>query len=323
MKRVFITGASGFIGTNLVEYLLNLGFSIANYDINPPRNISQINSWINGDVLDLNFLAGQVKAFRPNYFIHLAARTDLDGADLTQYQTNTIGVLNAIKSLQECTDLRRVCFASSRLVCKIGYSPLGEGDYCPDTFYGESKMLGEKLVRENSKLIPAPWFIFRPTSIWGPWFDTPYKEFFLSIYNSHYVHPQGSKISKSFGYVGNVVYILDKLMHCDHSTVNGKTVYIADYPPMDLKDWASMIAVAANRPHPREVPVIILKVLALAGDLLKAMGYKKPPLTRFRLNNLLTNMVYDTSLTEQICGRLPYSLQDGVNETVAWLNTNA
>lgn len=323
MGRVFVTGGSGFIGTNLVQYLLNQGAPVLNFDINPPRDRAQSGSWVKGDILDLELLLTSVRRFRPDYYVHLAARTDLDGHDITQYETNTKGVLNVIKSVKECAGLKRVLFASSRLVCKIGYTPLSEDDYCPDTMYGKSKVIGEQLVRDHANNIPAPWMIFRPTSIWGPWFDTPYKEFFMSIYNSHYIHPRGRAIKKSFGFVGNLVYMLDKILHCDNSVINGKTIYLSDYPPLDLREWAGMIAAATGKQHPREVPVLFLKGLAVAGDILKKAGWNKPPLTRFRLNNLLTDMVYDTAQIEAICGELPYSLQDGVMDTVAWLKSHA
>jgi hypothetical protein len=52
------------------------------------------------------------------------------------------------------------------------------------------------------------------------------------------------------------------------------------------------------------------------------MGYKNPPLTTFRLNNLITNMVYDTQELENVCGKLPYDLNTAVKITSDWVKQN-
>jgi len=321
MSRVFITGGSGFIGTNLVQSLIDKGNQVVNYDIKAPRNTNHGSFWVRGDIRDLHILNEELGKFNPEYYVHLAARTDLDGKDIIDYSANTEGVRNVIKSTEKCPSLKRVIFTSSRLVCKIGYQPKADDDYCPDTFYGESKVIGERLVRENASNIPCTWLLLRPTSIWGPWFDTPYKEFFLSILNSYYYHPRGQRILKSFGYVGNSVYMIEKMLLCDKSLVQGKTLYLTDYPPIEVKEWAGLIANNSGHRAPLEIPLFLLKMAAFAGDMLKRLGWKKPPLTTFRLNNLQTNMIYETSEVESICGQLPYKVEEGVELTLHWLQS--
>jgi hypothetical protein len=71
------------------------------------------------------------------------------------------------------------------------------------------------------------------------------------------------------------------------------------------------------------VPYGVLKLGALTGDLAKALGWTQPPLTSFRLRNLVTEMVYDTRQLEEICGELPFSLEEGVRKTVAWMREPA
>jgi hypothetical protein len=44
-----------------------------------------------------------------------------------------------------------------------------------------------------------------------------------------------------------------------------------------------------------------------------------PPLTSFRVDNLLTEMVYDCGPTERIAGELPFTMADGVRATIEWL----
>jgi hypothetical protein len=74
-----------------------------------------------------------------------------------------------------------------------------------------------------------------------------------------------------------------------------------------------------NNNKTKVIPMLPLKVTAKAGDLLQKMGWKNPPLTTFRLNNLITNMVYDTQTLEKLCGKLPYDLKEGVAITTDWM----
>jgi hypothetical protein len=60
-------------------------------------------------------------------------------------------------------------------------------------------------------------------------------------------------------------------------------------------------------------------LLAAAGDLSKRLGVRNPPLTSFRLNNLLTNAVFDMSPIQSLSGECPYTLEAGVRITVEWM----
>jgi nucleoside-diphosphate-sugar epimerase len=323
IMKIFITGGSGFIGTNLLQYLIGRGHEVANYDIVNPRNVEQHPNWIEGDVRNRRQLHEALSRFNPDYFIHLAARTDLNGKSISDYSSNTDGVLNVVQELTLNKTVQRAIFTSSRLVCKIGYSPKSDQDYCPNTWYGESKVIGEKIVREHAQDILFPWVIIRPTSIWGPWFDTPYKEFFLSVVNSLYIHPKGLRIRKSFGYVGNTVYEIEKILFAAETSVHGKTFFVTDYPPIEVKEWANLIAKKYGTRAPIEVPISLLRIIALCGNILKKLGWSSPPLTSFRLNNIITEMVYSTSELEEICGRLPYSSETGIDLTLEWLANKA
>lgn len=318
--KVFITGGSGFIGTNLIDFLLHKEVEVLNFDIRPPRNKAQNKYWVEGDILDLEKLKFSVEGFNPDYIVHSAARTDLNGSTIEDYPANTEGVSNVIDALRYSKSLKRVLFASSRLVCKIGYQPKSDIDYIPTTAYGESKVLGEQIVRDRAGDIPCSWMIFRPTSIWGPWFDVPYKDFFMMILNGRYVHPSGKRIRKSFGYIGNSVYMIDKFLFCDANLIHGKTLYLTDYPELEVKYWANLIATKSGNRPPREVKYSILKLAALCGDVAKYFGWKNPPLTSFRLENLLTEMLHDTKEVKDICGKLPFNLEKGVEETLVWIN---
>jgi nucleoside-diphosphate-sugar epimerase len=314
-KRILVTGGSGFIGTNIIEFYKN-DYEVLNIDIVAPRNINQISYWKEIDILDKSSLKLIFISFKPDFVIHMAARTDLEGRNLKDYNANIKGVENIICATNNTSSIKKIIFASSRLVCEIGYEPKDEFDYKPSTIYGESKIIGEKIVRD-SKIENANWIIVRPTSLWGPWFGAPYKNFFDIIQRKLYFHPKGDKIHKKFGFVLNCVYILNALLKDD--TLNKKTVYLSDFKELEVKIWADMISNCFHNTKVKQIPYFVLKTFSVLGDISKYLGVKNPPLTTFRLNNLITQMSYNTLDVQNIVKELPFTLEQGTNITYEWL----
>lgn len=318
-RRFLITGGSGFIGTNLVDMLLARDEVVLSLDTRFPQDPAHRSVWAQADVTDRVELTAAVLRFEPTHVVHMAARTDLAGRDLHDYACNVIGVENLISALAACASVSRVIFASSRMVCRIGYQPCGDTDYCPTTVYGRSKVVGERLVRERAQTLP--WMLIRPTSIWGPWFGVPYRTFFLAVANGRYVHPRGKPVHKSFGYVGNTVLQLYRLLLApEASSPLGSTFYVADSPPLEVSQWAQVIRAKVDGGRVRSLPTPALRVAAHIGDRLQRAGWREPPLTTFRLANLLTDMVHDLAPLRAATGAEPVmKLEQGVEETVAWL----
>ena len=320
--KVLVTGGSGFIGTNVCDHLLRQGVATLNLDTEAPRNAAQSAIWQRLDICRPGDLRRAVNDFGPDIILHLAARTDLDGKSLQDYAANTVGVESMVDAALDCKTVRRVVFASSRLVCKIGYTPAVETDYCPSTVYGESKVAGEKTVRARAGGAPWDWIQVRPTSIWGPWFGVPYKLFFDAVARGRYVHPRGVNILKSFGFVGNTVQQLMAIVGAERKLIDRKTIYLADYPPIQVGEMAALIRAELGTGPGKEVPMVVLQALARLGDAAKALGWKQPPLTSFRLANLVTPMVYDLTPLAAIAGELQFDMADGVRQTVAWMRAH-
>ncbi len=316
--RVLITGGSGFIGTNLVEAYKTQGCRVLSIDKRPPRNPAHSGLWLQVDIMDRARLESAVRDFDPDYIFHLAARTDLDGATVEDYAENFTGTENLIEAASALQKLRRIIFASTRLVCRIGYQPKSDTDYCPTTPYGESKIRMEIMLRQSAR-IPCSWAMVRPTSIWGPWFDVPYKTFFTTIARGYYFHPGTTRVRKSFGFAGNTVFQLQRLSLAQQECVQGRMFYLADYEPIEVHEMAGLIQKTMGVREIRTVPIPLLRAAAVAGDMARKLGWRNPPLTSFRLDNLLTNMVHDLEPLRQVAGPLPYSWQEGVTATVAWM----
>jgi len=315
-KRILVTGGSGFIGTNLVPHLAESNEVMA-IDVHPPRDASQLDFWRRVDLLDSERLSATVFEFKPDVVIHLGARTDLAGVDQSDYAANVQGVRNVIAAVKGTSRPVHTIYASSRLVFAIDHQPRSDFDYRPSTPYGHSKVAGEQIVLQEADGA-GTWCIVRPTSIWGPWFGTPYRDFFDMVASGRYVKFRGRDPLKSFGYVGNAVHELSAIAAASVSDTHRRVYWLSDYEPLLLSDWADLVSDELGRRRPGFAPWWLAQVAAGTGDMLQRIGVPKVPLTRFRLRNLVTTMVYDTTSTRELVGALPYDLRSGVERTVDW-----
>jgi len=317
MSRLFVTGGSGFIGTNLVQFLADRGCEVLNFDCKVPLNGRHGKYHLRGEILDPVALQSAIRSFQPDLVVHLAARCDLDGSTKAEYAANTIGVRNVISAIHSAGSVKRVVFSSSRYVHSTAVQPQRDDEYSPFTNYGASKAEGETIVRSCG--LGIPWVIIRPTSIWGPWFGIPYRGFFDAVRKGLYAHPRGERLYKTYGYVGNIVHQIWKFISAPADKVKGRTFYVADYQPLEIRETAEIIRETFGAPPIRDIPVVALRTLAKAGDGFKRLGWNNPPLTSFRLNNLRTQMVYDMSATQDVVGPCPFTLKEGVRATVDWI----
>lgn len=74
--RILITGASGFIGTNYLDYCLARGDEVVNIDIKLPAKRGHEQYFKQCDIMDYNLLEKIFCDFRPSHVVHLAAKTD-------------------------------------------------------------------------------------------------------------------------------------------------------------------------------------------------------------------------------------------------------
>ncbi len=320
IQKVLVTGGSGFIGTHLVQYLLDHGWVVLNVDLNPPLLSEHAGYWKRVDLLDSPSVRATVQAFSPDFIVHLAARTDLDETqNLNGYAVNIQGVQYLLDAIKQTPSVRRAILTSSMLVCRLGYRPCADDDYAPNTLYGESKVLTEKIIRKAA--LDCEWAIVRPATIWGPHHHRLRTGFFRALMKGYYFHPGKEECKKSYGYVGNSVFQISTLLEAPRDKVQSRVFNVAD-PPIELGQWVNECSQKLTGKKMRVVPYWAMKMAAAIGDQFVKLGIKNFPISTFRLDNMRTENIVDIHPILGLTGPLPWTTSQGIDETVAWLKSS-
>jgi UDP-glucose 4-epimerase len=176
--RCFVTGAAGFIGSNLTDRLLALGHQVVGYDnfsTGHKKFLEQAMPCpgfrlVEGDLLDHHALTEAMRGCE--IIFHLAANADVrfgteyPRRDLDQ---NTIATSNVLEAMR-LNDIRHVAFSSTGSVYGEA-SVIPTPEECPfpvqTSLYGASKLAAEGLVQAYCEGFGIQGFIFRFVSILG------------------------------------------------------------------------------------------------------------------------------------------------------------
>ena len=178
MQHIFVTGAAGFIGSNLVDRLLALGHHVVGWDnlsTGQPAFLDAARAndrfrFVQGDNLDAAALRAAMRGC--DFVFHLAANADVrfgtqhPAKDMEQ---NTIATFNVLEAMR-ADGVRRLAFSSTGSI-------YGEPDLFPTpetcpfpvqtSLYGASKLAGEGLIAAYCTGFGFQGYIFRFVSILG------------------------------------------------------------------------------------------------------------------------------------------------------------
>lgn len=314
--RVLVTGGSGFIGTNLTQSILDHGWSLCNVDIAPPKVKDLGPFWEQCDILDRARLKTVFQKFQPDVVIHLAAETDTDPSKtLADYRVNVQGTKNLLEVIEASSTVKRSVFTSTQFVHQGKNPPRHDQDFAPHTIYGESKVSNEKDVRAAN--LTCAWTIIRPTNIWGPWHLRYPSEFWRILSRGLYVHPGLKPVMRSYGYVGNVVWQIIKMIESEKEVVDRQVFYVGD-APIDLFLWVNGFSIQQTGKSVRVVPRSLVRLAALVGDGLRLLGIGFP-ITSSRYRSMTESNPAPMEKTLETFGVPPFSLDQGIGECVAWM----
>lgn len=328
MESVLVTGASGFIGSFIVEEALRRGFGVwAGIRSSSSREYLQDRKihFLELDFAHPNELRAQLSGHKGtyskfDYIIHCAGVTKcVDKSDFervnylqTKYFIDTLRELNMIP--------KQFIFISTLSVFgpirEKNYTPITEEDTpMPNTAYGLSKLKAEIYLQS----IPGfPYVIYRPTGVYGP----REKDYFLMA-KSIRQHTDFSvgfrRQDLTFVYVKDIVQAvflgIEKQVSC-------RTYFLADGKVYRSRAFSDLIRKELGNPFVIRLrcPLIILKVVSLLAEFW-AVRSKKPSTLNSDKYNIMKqrNWQCDIGPAVRELGFAPqYNLEQGVRETIAW-----
>ncbi|MBK9177292.1 MAG: NAD(P)-dependent oxidoreductase [Flavobacteriales bacterium] len=294
---------------------IRAGIPLLNLDWNPPLNPAHQTYWKEVDILDAAAILSALLTFEPTHVIHLAARTDTEEpVDVDAYRQNHEGTRILLEAIKQVPTIKRVIITSTQFVCEAGYVPKDDLDFKPFTVYGESKRRTELATREAG--LSCVWTIIRPTTIWGPW-SLRYRDVMFKVMRKGlYFHPGKGRVIRSYGYVGNVVWQIERMLDSPKEKVHERVFYVGDQP-IDLKDWVEEVSKQLVGQRVRYIPTWIVKGMALCGDLLKAV-HLPFPINSGRFRSMTSDYITPMDRTIDALGEAPFNMVDAVRETVRW-----
>ena len=314
--KVLVTGGSGFIGIHVVSKLKELNYRILSLDIVRPVDGKNLDVWNNVSIINKSEFRKVVLEFNPNYIIHLSATTTQNAKSIEDFHVNIQGTRNLIEISNELKDLKKLIFASTQYVNSPGH-PLSNdpSKLRPYGFYGESKLIGEELIRKDS--LSPNWTIIRPTTIWGPWHPILAGGLWRQILKGRYLHPQGDSAVKAYGYVRNTAWQISRLLEVENNLTNQQIFYLAD-ENISQRQWVGYFVRRLTGRKMKEIPKVVLFILSEIGELLRKIGLTFP-LYRSRYRNLTTSNPSPLDKTLNLLGPSPISQKDATEETCLWL----
>lgn len=261
-ERILVTGGAGFIGSHLVEALLEKGYAVRVLDDLSTGKLSNLPidrchlTLVIGDVADAPTVARAIKDC--SAVVHLAAVASVQASvddPVATHQSNFVGTLNICEAMRQ-EGIKRVVYASSAAI----YGNNGEGTAItedtpknPLTPYAADKLAGEHFLdfyRRQHGLEPV---IFRFFNIFGPRQDpsSPYSGV-ISIFSERAqkklpitVFGDGEQ-TRDFVYVEDLVKIL--VQGVAQAKPGIEAVNVGFNRATSLNDLATMLSELLGRP---------------------------------------------------------------------------
>lgn len=178
--RVLVTGASGFIGANLVPALVGQGASVVAMIGPGARRSSRLAAVADGvelvsvDIRAPEELERVVAESRPDLTVHLAfggGHPETAGERLAQLELSVLGTARLFETLAS-TSCARAVHVGSSLEYGDSARPMHEDDrLAPTTPRGAAKAAATLVALALSRTLGLPVLVLRPFSVYGPWED--------------------------------------------------------------------------------------------------------------------------------------------------------
>jgi len=321
---VAVTGASGFVGRHLCQWLIERGYRV--------RGISR-SGWDPGiPGLELVRLAGgaRVADLRSAFggadaVVHLAARAhvlhEMSADAEAIYHTANVELTRLALHAAADTGCTRFVYSSSvKAVGEWSDRPWTEATPPrPADVYGRSKLEAERVATEESRRLGLRTMILRFPAIYGPEMRANMRRLFRTVDRGIPLPFAAVANRRSLLYVGNACAAIER------SLITGlegpEVFFVSDGHDVSTADLIRAVAGALGRPARLfSVPSAAIRLAGRLGDRLAWM--RRPPLTSSTVERLLGSLQVDISRIRALLGYTPpFTFEEGIRLTAEWFRS--
>lgn len=313
MKKILITGAYGFVGTNLVQALKNK-YELWALDIKPANDhYTKFYDW---DHLS------EIPFDEVDTVIHLAGKAhDTKGLSEAQvyFDINTGLTKRVFDAFLASKAKKFILFSSVKAAADFVDGDILTENIVPRPIgaYGESKIKAEEyLLSKETEYGDKKVYIFRPSMIHGPG-NKGNLNLLYNFISKGVPYPLGAfENQRSFTSIGNLIFLIDNLLQVDASS----GIYnVSDDEPLSTNRLIEAMCEALDKePKIWNLPKGLISTFAKIGDIIHL------PLNTFRLDKLTENYVVSNVKIKKAINvdELPIKSYDGVVSTIKSFKTN-
>ena len=288
-KKIVVTGGSGFIGAHFCHELTKRGDEVVILDLIEPSSDIPHDRFVQGDIRDE--VAVREAFDGCDEVLHLAAaHHDFGIEEQTFYDVNEQGI-RVITAVMDELKIARMVFYSTVAVYGSAIPPLSEETIPqPESFYGKSKLAGEKVLETWSQQGgDRQCLVIRPTVTYGTNNFANMYSLLRQIDKGGFFFASGSTNIKSLSYIENIADATFFLM--DKNDLSAFEIFnYIDKPDLTSVEIAEWCYTSLGKTPPRlRIPLWILLLGAKPFDLIIALTGKNLPVSTARIKKLFVD----------------------------------
>lgn len=313
--KVCFVGASGFVGTRLIE-LVKDDFRIKNVDKQQSHFFPEVTEL--GDVRHQESMDAAFAGFDTVVLLAAEHRDDVSPTSL-YYDVNVQGTRNVLAAMNK-NGVKNIIFASS--VAVYGLNKVNPDESHPEdpfNHYGKSKRQAEEVLREWYQQAPdeRSLTIIRPTVIFGERNRGNVYNLLKQIAGGKFAMVGAGTNYKSMAYIGNIVeFIKYKLSN----VAAGYEVYnYVDKPDLNMNQLVAEVEKSLNKKIPSvHLPYAVGMLGGYCFDLLSKVSGKKYAISSVRVKKFCATTQFDATKVHTSGFVAPYTLSQGLDRTLKY-----
>ena len=325
MRKIFVSGADGMLGSNICRELLKQGYQVKAMCLTETKSntIDELNlEKVYGDILDRDFLLQEMKDC--NSVIHIAALTTVWPRRMQIInEVNLQGTINIADAVEQLKLERMVHIGTAN---SFGHgtkknpgnelTPFNAARYGMD--YIDSKLMAQRALLERHESKGLPVIIINPTFMIGAYDSGPSSgQMLIGLYKG--AIPAYSKGGKNF------VCATDVAVAAVNALSMGRTgeCYIAGNENLEFKEFFKKASLVLNKPFKmKAAPQILILILGAINSLLARLRGKSPKIS-FTMARMAGVGQYFTAQKAQEELNMPQTpIEDGIRHCVEWFKAN-